>query len=873
MRAFIKSLRTALLLGFILFTTLTLFLITSTPGLFLSYQLVRLVLPGHLSIQGLEGRLINHIQFQTLQYHTDSQHIQINNLSLHYVFHPLSKKLSVHSLNVEKLQIQSQESSLPQNAFQLPQLPLILEIQQARIQQLQIASVILKEIQFSALLMQQQWTIEQLKALYQDYQLQAHAQLSPIYPYRLSSTIEFKSLSTAILPVLGTMLIEGDFTHYRLKTHFTQPTVINLDADLYQGKELRLNGQWKDFRWGDWWSDKGDVLLQGAIPNINGRLRAHINTLQEHTLIVKLATFAQGIEVQASLGKNQLQLSGGPQKDWLIQALLEDPQQLDKRLEGLKTKISMNGQLQSLTQGTLQVSMDSGQWQTLQKTQLPFKGGNGEARLDASGLQFHGRFMIDAEKKIGIDCNLPQLNIRSINPATQAIHSKLTLTMNSLAFLNQLSPDFSDIRGQLNAELDMKGTLTKPKIQGKVQLVNGGIKLNALGTDFYPIEFSLTSHGKNWKALGKAQMGSQIIDVSGRGELSPHLQGILLFSGDKLLVINSADYQIRLSPKLSLEILPDHLNLRGDLLIPQALLKPQSFSESVSLSEDVVFEDAKTANRLPIDMDLNVLMGSDVRLSIKGVNGFLDGAIRLRQQLSGPLTASGKLTVREGRYQAYGQTLTIEQGELVFTGGSINNPGINLRAIKQFNNSSANFSGSNQLWDFKADNLQAPDYGNKTTVGIIVSGRLSQPKVQLFSNPASLSQADTLSLLILGKPVNQANQSGAQLLLTAISALNLNNGTSGTQLLSQLKRSLGVDFNLENNAQYDQKSNQIKDNSAFVVGKSLSPRLYLSYNMALSQNDSNALTLKYLLNKFLSVQVNASMNGSGIDLMYTRQKN
>lgn len=67
-------------------------------------------------------------------------------------------------------------------------------------------------------------------------------------------------------------------------------------------------------------------------------------------------------------------------------------------------------------------------------------------------------------------------------------------------------------------------------------------------------------------------------------------------------------------------------------------------------------------------------------------------------------------------------------------------------------------------------------------------------------------------------------------------------------------------------------TNQVSDTTSVVVGKSLSKRIYLSYNVGLSQADPNVLTLKYLLNKFFSIQVSSSDTSNGIDLLYTATK-
>lgn len=157
-------------------------------------------------------------------------------------------------------------------------------------------------------------------------------------------------------------------------------------------------------------------------------------------------------------------------------------------------------------------------------------------------------------------------------------------------------------------------------------------------------------------------------------------------------------------------------------------------------------------------------------------------------------------------------------------------------------------------------------------LGVEVTGRLTRPKIQLFSEPATLSQADILSMLVLRRPANQADKAGGQLLLAAISSMNLGSDTKSLQLLEQLKQTAGIDFNIQTNTNYNQLTNTTSNNTSFMVGKSLSKRLYLSYNIGLSQTDTNMLTLRYLLNKFFSIQVSNSDTSSAIDFLYTSNK-
>src|SRR5690606_26672547 len=123
----------------------------------------------------------------------------------------------------------------------------------------------------------------------------------------------------------------------------------------------------------------------------------------------------------------------------------------------------------------------------------------------------------------------------------------------------------------------------------------------------------------------------------------------------------------------------------------------------------------------------------------------LQGQLRILSTPQQPTTAYGNLTIQNGLYQAYGQTLTIEQGQLLFVGDLIENPGLRLRAMHTLLNN--------------PDNIQK--------VGIIATGRLQHPVLQLVAEPPTLNQTDTLAYLLLGRSSRELNQADASLLLQA----------------------------------------------------------------------------------------------------------
>lgn len=604
--------------------------------------------------------------------------------------------------------------------------------------------------------------------------------------------------------------------------------------------------------------------------NITGQLSA---IYLQNPLTASVNYQHQKFEGIIKLGPNQVNLESALPFPIKLKAVVPRPDLLHPLLNNLKTTIAAEAMLTNEQQGTFSLQLDKGSFELPDNPTLAFEGGNIEGLLTKKQLAITSNFSLDANKKIHLQSTLPNFNLLVVNPK-QTIQGNILLTVNSLEFLSTLNPLITKSAGQLKADLSVTGLLTQPEFKGDINLTQGTLLLSKLGINLTPIDLSMHSDNKKWDAKGTVASNGKTLSLLAEGELFPIVKGKVNFTAVDFPLLNTSEYVINISPKLTLEFAPSLLKLKGEVLVPSATIKPQTFTSSVTLSDDVKFVDApkEVNNPLNMDIDVQITMGDNVALAVEGLQGQLVGALHLIQLPKGPLTASGELNVRNGQYKAYGQNLSIEKGQLIFTGGLIDNPGIQVRAVRQFNNADNVFSGSNELFDFNLSNTQTLNFGNKTSVGIEVSGRLNTPKVQLFSNPGTLSQADILSMLILGKPANQANKSGAQLLLTAVSALNLNSGSKGLKLLSQLKENLGIDVNIASNTQYNQKSNESTDSTAVVVGKSLSKRLYLSYNVGLSQSDSNVLTLKYLLNKFFSVQVNASTSGSGIDLLYTCQK-
>jgi translocation and assembly module TamB len=156
-------------------------------------------------------------------------------------------------------------------------------------------------------------------------------------------------------------------------------------------------------------------------------------------------------------------------------------------------------------------------------------------------------------------------------------------------------------------------------------------------------------------------------------------------------------------------------------------------------------------------------------------------------------------------------------------------------------------------------------------VGVLVTGTVNNPGIKLFSNPAHWSQADILSFIVFGQPASAASSPNLQLLMRAAQALNTRGGKSGISSLQQnLQKNLGFNELQFVSGVNENFGNQQQTNS-LVIGKTLSPRLTISYSLNIF-NAFNTLRLRYLLKKNWFLQTNSSVIGNGADIIYSIKK-
>ncbi|CAM2946909.1 translocation/assembly module TamB domain-containing protein [Legionella worsleiensis] len=818
----------------IILITLFSFFLTTTPGLYTLLKLGSFYLPGTLKAHHIKGSLLDGWSVDTLEYQHDATHIKINQLQVSWHLNSwMQPQLHIKKLKAKSLELNEQAT--------------------------------LNTVTASGLLTRHHLSIDSLRFNFLNHRIEGHTDVDLQIPHALSGTLSLNPQNANKSHLQGKINFGGKDNQLHWTGTIKGPGEVSIEGSLKQLTEINQVIKWRSMSWpilgqNPLQSPEGRIKISGTLPKLDIEIQTKLNQNDHKDWHINAT-------IQTILPFN-----------WQLNATVAPTQSLDTAWEGMHTILNIKGKLRDLNNGFMTLTVPPGYYQTAKDSSLPilkFSGGKVNASLTSKGLSGKGALKIDATTQMNINFNLPGFDLNKGLSPKQPLTADLTLLVNSFDFIKSLSPDISHARGHLSASLTAKGTFNKLLFASSLKLVKASISVPKLGLNLDPIDMTVSAKKNTWEARGTLNAVNKKISIKGQGILSANPQGELTLQGSDFPLVNTKEYQVNISPKLKLSLLPTHLSMSGTVVVPYAQIKPQSFSNSLTVSEDVVFQ---THNKTPpptpwnTDLDIKIEMGEQVALSFKGLDATLAGAVHLKQLPKGPVTANGELNVVKGKYKAYGQDLAIEQGELIFTGGRLDNPGINLRAAKKIDTSSASMTSSNQLFDFNNNNLQNANLRGNISVGVEVTGRLTSPKIQLFSNPSVLSQADILSMLVLGRPASQANKAGAQLLLAAISSMNLGTGTNGAQLLDQLKQNLGFDFDVQTNSNFNLVTNQVSDNTALVVGKSLSKRMYLSYNVGLSQADPNVLTLKYLLNQFLSIQVSSSDEGNGIDFFYTSSK-
>ena len=585
--------------------------------------------------------------------------------------------------------------------------------------------------------------------------------------------------------------------------------VLDLAVDAPQGAvELQLDGGY-DLQ-GQAWSGKIQALQaqapkvgEIALQNPAGLRLSAVEALLEQACLAYAPPSSrpppqkgEGIKKQPRLcadlsWRNALSHAVVSLSDWdlgLLQRFLPPETQLSGSLGGqLEAQLAADGALQadaalSLTPGVLRTELDA------RTHAFPHRGG--EVRLQITpdqGLQ--GQLVVHVLDTSGVrgSVHLPALHHIPLT-GEQPLQARMQVDFADLGIIGGFVPLLKDPGGELNIELAAGGSLTRPALENAALHLAAATEVPDLGIELKEIRVDAQSEDAHTIGINGAILsGEGQLGLSGKFKFPDWTDwGLYLEAiGERLQVADTPDVRAWISPDLALRVKPDEVAVRGKLTVPSLHLTPNlSFSEkgssvpgAVTVSSDVVIidsstteEEAKSPPPQPrawrTDVQIRLVLGDDIRVSAVGFDSRLAGSLLVmtRPGQTMPL-GNGELQIRGGTFRAYGQDLEIHRGLINYADGPLDNPGLNIRAIRKIYND--------------------PGPKKVEVAGVHILGTAKKPQLNLFSEPMA-DDAEILSYIVTGGPLTGTDPSKRTLSLGTYLTKDLYAGV-GISLFNQSK--------------------------------------------------------------------------------------
>jgi translocation and assembly module TamB len=334
------------------------------------------------------------------------------------------------------------------------------------------------------------------------------------------------------------------------------------------------------------------------------------------------------------------------------------------------------------------------------------------------------------------------------------------------------------------------------------------------------------------------------------------LDGVIQVAAERLPLLQRPDRWVLASGGANIEMSVKRVQLNGAFAAVAGYVD-FSRAELPSLSSDVIVlraqdEAAPRAPRVALGFDVGIDLGEAFYVRGGGLDTRVEGAVRLRSDGRGAVTAAGTIEAKDGTYEGFGQRLAIVRGRLNFQGPP-ENPGLDVLAVRR----------------------ELP-----VEVGVTITRTASNPLIRLYSDPP-LPDYETLSWLVLGRA---AEQSRADNLALAQAATSLLAG-GGEGMPSQLARALGID-------EFTLRSGELRDAGSLLprrsvagalrgdttlapgaateiitIGKRVSEAITISYEQALA-GTASIVQLSYRLSQRVSLVARGGSDNA-LDLVYS----
>jgi len=428
----------------------------------------------------------------------------------------------------------------------------------------------------------------------------------------------------------------------------------------------------------------------------------------------------------------------------------------------------------------------------------------------------------------------------------QNISGDIDLSGFKIGFIKAFLPDYDEISGQISAKGKLNGELLDPLYNGDVTLSSLVVRSETLPVPIDDGKITASIKGKRAQLDGQLNSGDGNIGVSGTANwINNSYRADIKVNANQLNVVQEPLTSSTVNAKLTISATPARVRLRGNVDVPAATINIKELprgaatvSDDVIVVEDVYAQTQESRKKKQaatnLDLKVNVNLGDSVTLSGYGLNASLTGAMSVSQSSPNPMQLGGEVTIVSGIYKQYGQDLKITDGQVLFV-GPIDQTTLNIDAVREVE-------------------------GGERIAGLHIDGRIEDPEISLFTEPADKTQESILSFIVLGRDIG--NNSGEEKNLLAAAAIALT-FKSGNAITENLAESLGIqEISLDARGR--------GETTELVVSGQVNDRLLLRYGQSVF-DDSYTLYLRYDLAKQLYLEAAGGAAGvtKAIDIVYS----
>jgi translocation and assembly module TamB len=451
------------------------------------------------------------------------------------------------------------------------------------------------------------------------------------------------------------------------------------------------------------------------------------------------------------------------------------------------------------------------------------RGSIAENRLDAD---------LQLDSVDGTATAAAQVTVTDIFNEQTPIGGGGSLKFTGLSVVAFLYPGVSNPKGKIGGSFELSGSLAAPEFAGEIALEDGSFDVRQAGITLSDIQLRLRQLETGSLTLdGSAVSGEGRLAISGLTTLAPGtgIRTSIDIDGQDFVLVQLPDWLVTASPSISVLLDDDATRVSGELVIPVANITVRNLpATSERASPDVVVrrseQPSEKARRI-LSVDVSTRLGDDVELSGFGLTTGLEGSIRIQGGSNRPYVGNGRLSLRDGRYKAYGQDLEIERGELIFN-GPLSSPGLDIRARRRLSD---------------------------VVAGVHLTGTPTDLQSDVYSDPV-MSDAEALSYLLTGRPLDRATATDGDLLNDAAFSLGL---AAAGGVASQIGTGLGLDTLAVSGGASD---------GQLVAGKRLNDRIQVEYAYGIIDK-LGTLVVRYDLTSRLLLETRSGTTHT-LDLIY-----